>query len=58
MMLYPIATTLLKPLVDYYLRQRLQRGKEDATRFQERLGISSLPRPEGKLVWCHAASVG
>jgi 3-deoxy-D-manno-octulosonic-acid transferase len=55
---YRAATTLLKPVIDRYLRQRLRRGKEDPARFQERLGIASQPRPSGKLIWCHAASVG
>lgn len=27
-------------------------------RFPERLGRASLPRPEGRLIWVHAASVG
>ena len=40
------------------LAQRRERGKEDADRLQERQGRASLPRPEGLLVWFHAASVG
>ena len=40
------------------LEDRLAAGKEDAARVDERRGIASLPRPEGKLVWFHAASVG
>ena len=40
------------------LRKRLARGKEDPDRLDERRGIASLPRPEGPLVWLHAASVG
>jgi 3-deoxy-D-manno-octulosonic-acid transferase len=34
------------------------RGKEDTARIGERLGVTSMPRPEGKLVWVHGASVG
>ncbi len=30
----------------------------DPERFSERLGHASLPRPEGALIWLHAASVG
>jgi 3-deoxy-D-manno-octulosonic-acid transferase len=45
-------------LIALYLRLRRRKGREDATRFAERMGIASLPRPQGKLVWCHAASVG
>ena len=33
-------------------------GKEDAERLGERMGEAGLPRPEGQLVWFHAASVG
>jgi 3-deoxy-D-manno-octulosonic-acid transferase len=55
---YRLLTTLLAPLIGLYLRIRKQRGREDAVRFQERLGFPSLPRPKGKLIWCHAASVG
>lgn len=56
--LYRMATTLGGPLIRYYLNRRLKHGKEDPARFPERLGIASLPRPDGKLVWIHAASVG
>ncbi|HBM91161.1 MAG TPA: 3-deoxy-D-manno-octulosonic acid transferase [Rhodospirillaceae bacterium] len=55
---YRLLTDFLAPLINLYLRIRQQRGREDQDRFQERLGIASLPRPAGKLVWCHAASVG
>jgi 3-deoxy-D-manno-octulosonic-acid transferase len=40
------------------LRQRLEAGKEDPRRLGERLGQASLDRPEGRLIWFHAASVG
>ncbi len=50
-----IAVTPLTPLL---LRERAARGKEDRARMGERLGIASIPRPEGRLVWIHGASVG
>ncbi|MBN9545643.1 MAG: 3-deoxy-D-manno-octulosonic acid transferase [Alphaproteobacteria bacterium] len=50
-----IAVTPLTPLL---LRERAARGKEDRARMGERLGIASSPRPEGRLVWIHGASVG
>jgi len=56
--LYRMATTLGGPLIRLYLNKRLKRGKEDPLRFDERLGKASLPRPNGKVVWMHAASVG
>ena len=40
------------------LRERLKDGKEDPDRIAERRGEASQPRPEGKLIWFHAASVG
>jgi 3-deoxy-D-manno-octulosonic-acid transferase len=40
------------------LEQRLEEGKEDDARIAERRGETSRPRPEGKLIWFHAASVG
>jgi 3-deoxy-D-manno-octulosonic-acid transferase len=40
------------------LRERVAEGKEDPARIGERRGAASLPRPEGRLVWFHAASVG
>ncbi|MBL4691884.1 MAG: 3-deoxy-D-manno-octulosonic acid transferase [Magnetovibrio sp.] len=56
--LYRMVTSLGGPFIRYYLNQRLKTGKEDQDRFEERLGIASLPRPAGKLMWIHAASVG
>ncbi|MGB0719577.1 MAG: 3-deoxy-D-manno-octulosonic acid transferase [Bdellovibrionales bacterium] len=40
------------------LQRRLVRGKEDPARLGERRGEASRPRPEGRLIWLHAASVG
>lgn len=40
------------------LRRRLARGKEDPDRWREKLGETALPRPEGRLIWMHAVSVG
>ncbi len=40
------------------LNRRLAAGKEHATRIGERRGEPGRPRPEGRLIWFHAASVG
>jgi 3-deoxy-D-manno-octulosonic-acid transferase len=56
--LYAFAGTALAPLAAGYLARRRARGKEHQTRFRERFGEASLPRPAGFLVWLHAASVG
>ncbi|HUC10815.1 MAG TPA: 3-deoxy-D-manno-octulosonic acid transferase [Stellaceae bacterium] len=55
---YRALTWPLPPLVMLYLRRRCRRGKEDRLRLAERRGISATPRPQGALVWVHAASVG
>src|SRR5262249_30624492 len=55
---YRLLTGLGGPVIDVYLRRRLAEGREDSARFSERRGIASRPRPEGRLIWCHGASVG
>ena len=56
--LYRGLTTVAEPLVRAYLGRRARRGKEDPLRMSERRGIASAPRPEGPVIWLHAASVG
>ena len=56
--LYRGATTAAAPAIRSYLRRRARNGKEDPARMAERFGVASTPRPEGPLVWIHAASVG
>lgn len=56
--LYRLVTNLAAPVIALYLHARRAKGKEDAARFHERLGFADVSRPHGKLVWCHAASVG
>lgn len=56
--IYRVLTTAGGPLIWGYLVWRRARGKEDATRFAERLGRAAVPRPDGSLVWLHGASVG
>ncbi|MDR3448290.1 MAG: 3-deoxy-D-manno-octulosonic acid transferase [Alphaproteobacteria bacterium] len=56
--LYRVLTDLGAPFIRLYLWRRLAIGREDAARFTERLGQPGRERPEGRLVWCHAASVG
>ena len=55
---YALAGRLAAPLVHGYLKRRLARGKEDAVRFGERLGVAGTARPAGPLLWIHGASVG
>lgn len=55
---YRAATRALYPLIAAYLAVRKVKGKEDLPRFGERMGYAAKPRPDGKLVWMHGASVG
>lgn len=46
------------PAVSAIVSVRAARGKEERARKSERYGYASAPRPEGPLIWVHAASVG
>jgi 3-deoxy-D-manno-octulosonic-acid transferase len=50
--------TLAAPGLRLMLRGRAAGGKEWSARLPEREGIDATPRPAGKLLWLHAASVG
>ena len=56
--LYAAATGVLEPIAPLLLRRRAKAGREDLGRLGERLGMGSLARPEGPLVWLHGVSVG
>ena len=56
--LYRIMSTVGAPAINWYLERRLSHGQEDRLRFDERKGISHIPRPAGPLIWIHGASVG
>lgn len=55
---YGALTGLIEPFAPALLRRRAARGKEDASRLNERLGRTAAPRPAGPLVWLHGVSVG
>ncbi|MBL0319215.1 MAG: 3-deoxy-D-manno-octulosonic acid transferase [Alphaproteobacteria bacterium] len=55
---YRFLTIVGYPFIYLYLLRRRSKGKEDSIRFNERLGIVTLERPKGFLIWIHAASVG
>jgi 3-deoxy-D-manno-octulosonic-acid transferase len=55
---YRGAGQVLRPVVPLVLAARAARGKEIRSRTGERYGRTSVRRPEGRLVWVHAASVG
>lgn len=56
--LYRAAAAALGPFAGLWLDARVRAGKEDASRLGERHGRYAQARPEGALVWLHAASVG
>lgn len=49
---------LTAPLVWLRVSRKLARHGVAPARRRERLGHATLPRPEGRLIWFHAASVG
>lgn len=55
---YKAAMSAARPLARPLLAYRVRQGKEIEARLPERRGIASRPRPEGPLLWFHAASVG
>ncbi len=56
--IYSSATSVFSPIIKLWLRIRLLKGKESKERLKERFGFSKYPRPQGTLLWIHAASVG
>ncbi len=55
---YRFAGAAAFPLVGPYVAWRATKGKEDPNRRHERSGYAGRPRPEGPMIWAHAASVG
>ena len=56
--IYQKITVKCGALFDKILELRLKANKEDPKRISERQGNPTLPRPDGTLIWIHAASVG
>jgi len=55
---YLAFSAVATPLYRWLQARRLRAGKEDPDRLGERFGIAPAPRPQGRLVWFNAASVG
>lgn len=53
-----LVRTLYPMVIRRYIEKRKKMGKEDVKRFNERIGRPTKPRPEGRLIWLHGASVG
>lgn len=56
--LYQFLTARSGRILHHLLQKRLKKGKEDPARWQEKMGITNLKRPSGRLIWFHGASVG
>ncbi|MFC5386780.1 lipid IV(A) 3-deoxy-D-manno-octulosonic acid transferase [Aquamicrobium segne] len=56
--LYRYCGAAAYPLMGPYVAWRVSKGKEDKARIRERYGFASQQRPDGPLIWVHAASVG
>lgn len=55
---YRLAGSAIYPFIGGYVSWRAGRGKEDRARRRERYGKTRIERPDGPLIWVHAASVG
>lgn len=56
--LYRAATRMASPLMYALVQWRRLRGLEHPSRWPERFGHPSSPRPPGPLLWFHAVSLG
>lgn len=56
--LYRLGAIAATPFAGAALNWRANLGKEDPARLSERMGLSDRPRPPGRLVWLHGASLG
>ena len=56
--MYRFAGAAAYPLVGPYVAWRASKGKEDRSRSRERYGVAGRERPDGPVIWVHAASVG
>lgn len=56
--LYGGAASLVAPVALRGALAKLKAHGVESKRFSERKGLATLPRPEGRLIWFHAASVG
>lgn len=55
---YRALASVAEPALRIWLDRRVGRDKEEAQRLGERRGLASRPRPAGRVLWVHAASLG
>ena len=58
LILYRLIINVVCFFAPIILRIRIYKQKEDENRYKEKLCIIIKKKPQGKLVWFHAASVG
>ena len=58
MIVYRFLLFVFYPFIILYLNIRRWKGKEDKIRIKERFGKTNIVRPNGKLIWFNAVSVG
>ena len=58
LILYRLIANVVGFFAPIILRIRIYKKKEDGNRYKEKLCIIKKKKPQGKLVWFHAASVG
>lgn len=56
--LYLLFSKINWPLIRIAIAWRIYKRKEHPSRYVERLGHYSIPRPTGRIIWFNAASVG
>jgi len=55
---YRLLARGLARVAPYHLSRRLAKGREDPARWREKLGVASLARPDGPLIWLNAVGLG
>ncbi|MDR1335153.1 MAG: hypothetical protein LBJ19_02710 [Holosporaceae bacterium] len=56
--IYNLLILLLTPFLHIYFYWRCFSGKDRLADVRNHFGIATAPRPKGKLMWIHAASIG
>ena len=56
--IYKILSIIFIPIVIIIVILRVLQGKEINSRIKERFAFSSVKRPQGKLIWINASSIG
>ena len=55
---YSVLSFILIPIFWIIAHKRLSDKKEDSAKVKQRFGMPSINRPQGSVVWIHAASIG